>query len=76
MTMRENEQLFHQFIEAPHSIALFQLAERLSQREYDLLTMAVQRVLVTADASEQVALRQRMDEVRRYRWHLQQQPKI
>jgi hypothetical protein len=72
--MREQRRLFRRLVDAQHSIAMFGLAKALSEREYLILVKAVQEALVTAEPSDAIGLRQRLDELQFYWRDLQERP--
>jgi len=74
--MREQRRLFRRLVDAQHSIAMFGLAKDLSDREYQILVKAVQDALVTAEPSDAIGLRQRLEELQFY-WHdLKERPTV
>jgi hypothetical protein len=74
--MREQRRLFRRFVDAQHSVAMFGLAKALSEREYQLLVKAVQEALVTAEPSDAIGLRQRLEELQFYWRDLQERPTV
>jgi hypothetical protein len=74
--MREQRRLFRRLVDAQHRIAMFGLARTLSEREYQILVKAVQEALVTAEPSDAIGLRQRLEELQLYWLDLQQRPSI
>ena len=72
--MREQRRLFRRLVDAQHSIAMFGLAKDLSEREYLILVKAVQDALVTAEPSDAIGLRQRLNELQFYWRDLQERP--
>jgi hypothetical protein len=74
--MREQRRLFRRLVDVQHSIQMFGLAKALSEREYLILVKAVQDALVTAESSDAIGLRQRLEELNFY-WHdLKERPTV
>ncbi len=74
--MREQRRLFRRLVDAQHSIQMFGLAKALSEREYLILVNAVQEALVTAEPSDAIGLRQRLEELKFYWRDLQERPSV
>lgn len=72
--VREQRRLFRRFVDAQHSIAMFGLTKAVSEREYQILVKAVQEALVTAEPSDALGLRQRLDELQLYWKDLKERP--
>ncbi len=74
--MREQRRLFRRLVDAQHSIAMFGLAKALSEREYEILVKVVQDALVTAEPSDAIGLRQRLEELKFYWNDLKERPTV
>jgi hypothetical protein len=73
---RTQLRLYLRFLDCLHSIAMFALAKRLSEAEYQQLHAAIENALMTASPTDRIGIGQCWQELQRYWNDLQALPEV